>query len=101
MSSEGTAENPILNGTSVSALFEPTLDTTAADSLTTMLGISEGSAQFSRGQMVVADLPGRCKKGTGSWAGWACTSYFIDPETGIAAVFGTQLIPGESGWDTA
>lgn len=26
--------------------------------------------------------------------GWASTSYLIDPTTGIAAVFGTQLAPG-------
>ncbi|KAJ7171798.1 hypothetical protein C8R43DRAFT_1120178 [Mycena crocata] len=60
-----------------------------------------GAAQFSRGLMVTTvDFPGRRRKGSGSWAGWACTSYFIDPETGIAAVFGTQLLP-QAGFDMA
>lgn len=25
--------------------------------------------------------------------GWAGTYYFVDPETGIAAVYGTQVVP--------
>jgi len=29
---------------------------------------------------------------TGS--GWAGTVYFMDPTTGVAAVFGTQILPG-------
>ncbi|KAJ7459735.1 beta-lactamase [Mycena latifolia] len=95
----GTAANPILTEGSVATLFEPTLDTPAADSLATMFGLPAGSAQFSRGLMLAtADVPGRRKKGSGAWAGWACTSYFIDPETGIATVFGTQLAPS-AGFD--
>ncbi|KAJ7459734.1 beta-lactamase/transpeptidase-like protein [Mycena latifolia] len=95
----GTAANPILSDASVAALFEPTLDPPAADSLAKMLGMPAGSAQFSRGLMVdTMDLPGRHMKGTGSWAGWACTSFFVDPDTGIAVVFGTQLLPSD-GWD--
>ncbi|KAJ7175739.1 beta-lactamase/transpeptidase-like protein [Mycena filopes] len=90
----GKAENPILKPTSVETLFEPTLNPKAAASLAKMFSMPEGSAQFGSGLLVTTlDLPGRRKKGTGSWAGWACTSYFIDPATGIAAVFGTQLIP--------
>ncbi|KAJ7758526.1 beta-lactamase/transpeptidase-like protein [Mycena maculata] len=90
----GKATNPILSDASVAALFEPTLPPTATNSLAKIMGVPDGSAQFSTGLMVTTvDMPGRRKKGSGSWAGWACTSYFIDPDTGIAAVFGTQLIP--------
>ncbi|KAJ7153078.1 beta-lactamase/transpeptidase-like protein [Mycena crocata] len=95
------AENPLLSTASVAQLFEPTLDATAEGSLAKMFGMPAGAAQFSTGLMVTtADFPGRRKKGSGSWAGWACTSYFIDPETGIAAVFGTQLLP-QAGFDPA
>ncbi|KAJ7696044.1 beta-lactamase/transpeptidase-like protein [Mycena rosella] len=98
---EGTATNPILSGPSVAAIFEPTLDIPASETLAKMFGLPVGSAQFSRALMLqTVDLPGRRKKGTGSWAGWACTSYFVDPEEGLAVVFGTQLIPTD-GWDRA
>ncbi|KAJ7695988.1 beta-lactamase/transpeptidase-like protein [Mycena rosella] len=99
----GKAANPILTEASVAALFKPTLDsdTLAADSVAKMFGLPTGSAQFSRGLMLTTvDVPGRRKKGVGAWAGWACTSYIIDPETGIAAVLGTQLIPSH-GFDPA
>ncbi|KAJ6584872.1 beta-lactamase/transpeptidase-like protein [Mycena capillaripes] len=90
----GKATNPILRAASVAALFEPTLDTTAANSLAKFLGMPEGSAQFSTGLMLAAaDRPRRRKKGTGSWGGWASTSHFVDTATGIAGVFGTQLVP--------
>ncbi|KAJ6557362.1 beta-lactamase/transpeptidase-like protein [Mycena vulgaris] len=73
---------------------------TMSDSLAKMWGVPAGSVQFSRGLMLnMVDRPGRSRKGTGSWAGWASTSYFVDPETGIAVVFGTQLVPGASGFD--
>ncbi|KAJ6508938.1 beta-lactamase/transpeptidase-like protein [Mycena sanguinolenta] len=98
----GTAVNPILSATSVGALFEPTLNVPAANTLAKMLGMPEGSVQFSTGQMLTtADVPGRRKKGTGAWGGFASTSYFIDPETGIAAVFGTQLVPTSADYDVA
>ncbi|KAJ7645480.1 beta-lactamase/transpeptidase-like protein [Mycena polygramma] len=90
----GNATNPIISASSVESLFKPTLAGPAPNSLGKMLSMPEGSAQFSTGLMVTTvDLPGRRKKGTGAWGGYACTSYFIDPETGIAAVFGTQLVP--------
>ncbi|KAJ7935551.1 beta-lactamase/transpeptidase-like protein [Mycena leptocephala] len=96
----GKATNPILGSASVAALFEPTLEVPAANSLAKMLQMPEGSAQFSTGLMLTtADSPGRRKKGTGSWGGWASTSYFVDPDTGIAAVFGTQLVPSSADFD--
>ncbi|KAJ6512154.1 hypothetical protein C8R47DRAFT_683262 [Mycena vitilis] len=56
----------------------------------------------ARGMLNTIDLPGRRKKGTGAWGGFACTSFFVDPETGIAAaVFGTQLVPIAANFDMA
>ncbi|KAF7354275.1 hypothetical protein MVEN_01115600 [Mycena venus] len=62
--------------------------------LTRTSGLPEGGAQFGSGLFVnTVDVPGRRKKGSGTWGGWANTSYFIDPTTGVAAVFATQLAP--------
>ncbi|KAJ7645479.1 beta-lactamase/transpeptidase-like protein [Mycena polygramma] len=96
----GNVTNPIISAASVEALFKPTLEVPAANSLANMIGMPEGSAQFSSGLMLnTIDLPGRRKKGTGAWGGFACTSFFVDPETGIAAVFGTQLVPIAANFD--
>lgn len=40
-----------------------------------------------------ADLPGRRRAGTLSWAGLGNVFYWIDRTTGIAAVWATQLVP--------
>lgn len=39
------------------------------------------------------DLPGRRRKGSLSWAGLMNTHYWIDPSTGLAALFMTQTLP--------
>ena len=76
-------------------------------------GLPAGGGQFGRGLFVnTVDVPGRRKSGSGTCeyllgfkpakgaspiglagGGWANTSYFIDPTTGVAAVFATQLVP--------
>jgi len=97
----GSAANPIVSRASVDTMFEPTLPTTGVDTLTAMigmtaphLGLPAGAAQFGRGLLVnTADIPGKRKKGSGAWGGWATTSHFVDPTTGVAAVFATQLVP--------
>ncbi|KAF8902601.1 beta-lactamase/transpeptidase-like protein [Gymnopilus junonius] len=43
--------------------------------------------------LATADWPGRRKKGSGFWYGWAGTYYFIDPAAGIAVTYGTQVVP--------
>ncbi|KAJ6631566.1 beta-lactamase/transpeptidase-like protein [Mycena sp. CBHHK59/15] len=85
----GTAvAHPLLAPASVASLFEPTLHAPATNSLATMLGMPAGSAQFSRGLMLnTVDLPGRRRVGSGSWAGWACTSFVVDPDTGVAVLW--------------
>ena len=44
-------------------------------------------------QRVGADVPGRRSAGGMGWAGICNTHYRIDPATGVAAVFMTQLLP--------
>ncbi|KAJ6562001.1 beta-lactamase/transpeptidase-like protein [Mycena capillaripes] len=97
----GSASKPILSSASVDSLFTPTLPPAAATTLHGFVGfihprldILLGAAQFSHGLFVnTADVPGRRRAGSGAWDGYATTNFFIDPTTGVAAVFGTQLLP--------
>jgi methyl acetate hydrolase len=43
--------------------------------------------------LVLEDIPGMRKAGTGDWAGLFNSYYWIDPATGIAAAIFTQLLP--------
>ncbi|KAF8177054.1 beta-lactamase/transpeptidase-like protein [Mycena galopus ATCC 62051] len=97
----GVAANPILSRASVDSMFSPTLppagvaaiyaSTTTNDPY---LGLPAGGVQFGRGLLVTtADVPGKRKSGSGSWGGWASTSFFVDPAMGVAAVFGMQQVP--------
>ncbi|KAJ6534393.1 beta-lactamase/transpeptidase-like protein [Mycena capillaripes] len=97
----GSATTPILTHASVDSLFAPTLPSAGATTAEGVMawsdpyfGLPAGGAQFSRGLFVnTVDVPGRRKSGSGTWGGWANTSFFIDPTTGVAAVFATQLAP--------
>ncbi|KAF7325889.1 hypothetical protein MKEN_00439700 [Mycena kentingensis (nom. inval.)] len=106
----GDSTTPILSKASVEALFAPSLPEDTSDGVAGILGllqprlgstIPKGHAQFSLGLMVnTADVPGKRRAGSGCWSGWANTSFFIDPTTGIAAVFATQIGPvGDAGFD--
>ncbi|KAJ7066208.1 beta-lactamase [Mycena amicta] len=91
----------ILSKSSVDLLFTPSLPESAllavgatAQGLHPRLGIPDGAAQFSLGLLVnTVDVPNKRRAGTGSWSGWANTSFFIDPASGVAVVVGTQLVP--------
>ncbi|KAF6748052.1 beta-lactamase [Ephemerocybe angulata] len=75
------------------SLFKPTLTPAGSRSLDRFNMVKSG-LQFSTGLALTGeDAPGMRRKGSGWWAGWAGTSYFLDPTTGIAVVFGTQLVP--------
>ncbi|KAJ7786689.1 beta-lactamase/transpeptidase-like protein, partial [Mycena olivaceomarginata] len=39
------------------------------------------------------DVPGRRRAGSGGWDGYATTRFFVDPTTGVAVVFATQILP--------
>ncbi|KAF8893004.1 beta-lactamase/transpeptidase-like protein [Infundibulicybe gibba] len=92
--SAGTAKNPILSAQSVASLFEPSLPDTGAGSLNKLIPIPGVQWQWSTGLCVnTNDWDGKRGKNSGFWGGWANTSYFLDPSSGIAAAFGTQLAP--------
>jgi ABC-type Fe3+ transport system substrate-binding protein len=109
-----------LKAESVDLFFEPSLTSTGADVLNEWFG--ETDSQFGCGLCVnTTDRPGKRRKGSG-WCefsvvsynfsvfdarkgyGWANTYHFLDPETGVALVFGSQLLPTRDGeilklWD--
>ncbi|CAK5284762.1 unnamed protein product [Mycena citricolor] len=90
----------LLSPSSVDLMFEPTLPPLGAKTISERmswnpyLNLPAGSAQYSHGLVLFTeDLPGKRRKGTGAWGGLAMTSYFMDPTTGIAVIFGTQILP--------
>ncbi|KAK7040497.1 beta-lactamase/transpeptidase-like protein [Favolaschia claudopus] len=98
----------ILSRASVESMFSPSLTPTGAiEACKTFkiflphLAVPPAQGQFGNGLFVnTEDVPGRRRKGTGAWCGWAGTNFFIDPTTGIAAVLGTQILPtGDSAYD--
>ncbi|KAK7065095.1 beta-lactamase/transpeptidase-like protein [Favolaschia claudopus] len=99
---------PLLSQTSVESMFSPSLTSTGAIEACKKfkvflphLAVPAAEGQFGNGLFVnTEDVPGRRRKGTGAWCGWAGTSFFIDPTTGIAAVLGTQILPtGDPAYD--
>ncbi|KAH9474693.1 carboxylate methylbutanoyltransferase mlcH [Psilocybe cubensis] len=95
----GKITNGIISAESVQSIFEPSLHETASNMLSRLLMLDpsmprDAVAQWGTAIGVTAtDWPGRRKKGSGFWWGWAHTFFHIDPSTGIATVFGTQVIP--------
>ncbi|KAF8141098.1 beta-lactamase [Mycena galopus ATCC 62051] len=92
----GSAVNPLLSRGSVDSMFAPTLSPAGATTLYGLadphLGVPPGAAQYGRGLFVnTVDVPGKRRSGSGAWGGWAETSYFVDPTTGVAAIFGMQV----------
>jgi len=90
----GRAENPILSSETVTSMFEPALTEKAATSLAQTARIAGPNSQWGLGLCLnCEDFPGRRRKGSGFWYGWAGAYYFLDPTSGVAAVCCTQLIP--------
>ncbi|KAF9483310.1 beta-lactamase/transpeptidase-like protein [Pholiota conissans] len=92
---DGTATAPILKCETAEALFIGAQNEDGVKSLGLVTGFAfpGHNCQWSTALAVtMEDWPNRRKKGTGFWAGWAGTHFFIDPTTGIAAVYGTQIM---------
>ncbi|KAJ7629725.1 beta-lactamase/transpeptidase-like protein [Mycena polygramma] len=93
----GRATNPILSRASVDSMFTPTLPAAGLASLGVMApyaGLPATGVDFGRGLCVnTVDMPGKRNEGSGTWGGWASTSFFIDPTAGLAAVVGNQVVP--------
>lgn len=87
--------NPILKADTVNSFFVPTLTEEGAKSLISRFSTPAISHSTALG-VTTEDWPGKRRKGSGFWGGWAGTEYFLDPTTGVAVVFGTQLCsPGD------
>ncbi|KAF9051736.1 beta-lactamase/transpeptidase-like protein [Panaeolus papilionaceus] len=88
----GKATKPIISQQVANQLFEPTLEEHAIKPIEDFT--SWPHLQYGQGLCLnTQDWPGRRRKGSGFWYGWAGTYYFMDPTTGVAAAFGAQVIP--------
>ncbi|KAJ3527935.1 hypothetical protein NMY22_g9599 [Coprinellus aureogranulatus] len=84
---------PLLSQNAAESLFEPTLTPRGSSFLDRYIMVYKG-LQFSTGLALMGeDVPGMRRKGSGWWGGWAGTQFFLDPTSGVAVVFGSQLVP--------
>ncbi|KAF8649414.1 hypothetical protein AX16_005855 [Volvariella volvacea WC 439] len=85
--------NAVLSKPSIDRMFEPSVMFEAGvKSLNTWLWGQ--NYQWTTGLCLnTADVPGKRRKGTVWWYGWAGTYFFMDPETGVAAILATQILP--------
>ncbi|KAJ3504164.1 hypothetical protein NMY22_g18012 [Coprinellus aureogranulatus] len=84
---------PLLSQSAAQSLFKPTLTPRGSSFLDRFNMVHKG-LQFSTGLALMGeDVPGMRRKGSGWWGGWAGTQFFLDPTSGIAVVFGSQLVP--------
>ncbi|KIK01016.1 hypothetical protein K443DRAFT_132498 [Laccaria amethystina LaAM-08-1] len=87
--------DPILKTDTVNSFFVPTLTEEGAKSAISIMKLPAISHSTALG-VTTEDWPGKRRKGSGFWGGWAGTEHFLDPTTGVAVVFGTQLCsPGD------
>ncbi|KJA18409.1 hypothetical protein HYPSUDRAFT_45259 [Hypholoma sublateritium FD-334 SS-4] len=92
LAKDALASAPILSADSVAGLFAPSVPAGATAPISEFSGMPD--CQYGHGLcLATADWPGRRRKGSGFWLGWAGTHFFMDPATGVAAVFGTQILP--------
>ncbi|TEB26819.1 beta-lactamase [Coprinellus micaceus] len=83
----------VLSRASAESLFHPTL-TPRGSAFLDRFNMTHEGLQYSTGLALMGeDLPGMRKKGSGWWGGWAGTTFFLDPSSGIAVVFGSQMVP--------
>jgi len=91
-----TLPNAILSARTVQEIFTPALTPTAVTSLDLFaadLGTPPGNQWSTALALRTEDWPEGRKKGSAFWYGWAGTTGYIDPETGIAVVFASQVVP--------
>ncbi|PPQ86188.1 hypothetical protein CVT25_006931 [Psilocybe cyanescens] len=95
----GNAKNSILSPKAVQSLFKGALTESGVNNLSMLASALDPNApadpiQWSSGLAIcTTDWPGRRRQGSAFWGGWANLNYFVDPTTGVAAVFATQLVP--------
>ena len=105
--------NAILKAETVHDIFVPALPEKGVKSLSEFMKI-EGCSWSTALAVLTTDIPGLRRKGSAGCkfyksyinyyanrlfrigGGWASTGYFMDPTTGIAAVFGVQVAPQDT-----
>ncbi|KAF9045334.1 beta-lactamase/transpeptidase-like protein [Panaeolus papilionaceus] len=88
----GTAQSPIAKRETILSMFEPTLNEKSANTLEVF--INHPNCQWSTALGVASkDWAEGRKRGSAFWSGWANTHFHMDPQTGVAAIFGSQLHP--------
>ncbi|KDR77244.1 hypothetical protein GALMADRAFT_246540 [Galerina marginata CBS 339.88] len=87
-----SVKNAILKQETVRQIFIPTLPEAGSKSLSDF-NMVPGTQWGTALAIATQDWPRRRKKGSVFWGGWAGTSYFLDPTSGIAVVFGVQVTP--------
>lgn len=92
---DGSVHKPILSFNTARSLFRPCLTPSGEQELKLCLQPFHGVGDSWSSALCVntSDIPRKRKRGSGWWYGWLGTYYFIDPETGVAAVLGSQLLP--------
>ncbi|KAF5325468.1 hypothetical protein D9619_009744 [Psilocybe cf. subviscida] len=84
-------ENPLFSQETVEQIFTPALTEQGSKSLSGF-SMSPGTQWGTALAICTEDLPQRRRKGSVFWSGLLGTKGFIDPTTGIAVVFGTQIM---------
>lgn len=84
--------NPILTVESVRGIFIPALPEQGSKSLSDFMML-DGTQWSTALALATRDGDNGRKKGSAFWGGWAGTQHFMDPATGIAVVFGMQVVP--------
>ncbi|TFK28558.1 beta-lactamase/transpeptidase-like protein [Coprinopsis marcescibilis] len=91
--------NAVLKRKTVQELFKPQLKSDVTLGLEQLLDLISPNINFENPNwsttfaVTTKDLRGGRPKGSGFWSGFAGTWYIIDPKTGIALVFGSQIVP--------
>ncbi|TFK28569.1 beta-lactamase [Coprinopsis marcescibilis] len=90
--------NAILTRDTVKSLFAPKLGPAGSFALSFLIQavvkMTFNQPNWSTALAITTtELEGRRKPGSGFWSGWAGTYYFLDPASGIALVFGSQVVP--------
>ncbi|KAF9483311.1 beta-lactamase/transpeptidase-like protein [Pholiota conissans] len=92
---EVKADRPVLTKKAVESLFIGTHNDEGVKNLSMVVNLAfpGQTCQWSSALAATTeDWENRRKKGCAFWSGWAGTHFFIDPRTGVAAVYGTQLL---------
>lgn len=91
--------NAVLKRETVKSLFEPKLGPAGAGALTMLMQMLDAESaalgvNWGNGIAInLQDWPGMRKANSGWWSGWAGTWFVLDPTSGVAVVFGSQVVP--------